>query len=173
VPTSYFFCEEPIIWGWASWADRWATYDSKMTNIKEAINTSAIKELYEDAYRRETEINKIKQLSAHKINSWATRWGYSVRVQNGLCIIPSKNLVINIGFGKEASNTLDDNHPLSSLQLEDLSFPLIHPTYIIRSALWEEQFFYPGQHAHRYLSYKELALLIYYKIKDRLFTKKK
>jgi hypothetical protein len=167
LPYSYFFCEEPIIWGWATWADRWKYYDGNLSHIDDAQADGSFKSLYNDPYRQEVEVDKIQSLKQNKLRSWATRWGYSIRVQNGLCILPTRNLVMNIGFGDEASNTLDESHPFSNLQQEEMEWPLKHPDYIIRSQNWEEKYFYPGQNSHRYISFKEIVLTFYYKLKSQ------
>ena len=53
---------------------------------------------------RDKNINKAK---ANKIDSWAYVWLASVWNCNGLTIIPNKNLILNIGFNKNATNTIN------------------------------------------------------------------
>jgi len=163
---SYFFTKEPIIWGWASWADRWAHYDETLQQINDTIPTRDIHLLYQDQYRAEVEINKIKQIKNNDLSSWATAWGYTIRLQNGCCVVPTVNLVTNIGFIEDASHTTDKTHPLSNLQTEKVTWPLVHPAYFILSSVWENRFFYPGQQKHKYISFKELLLVGYYKAKS-------
>ena len=62
-----------------------------------------------------------------KINSWAYRWLYSMLRKDGLSIVPSKNLVTNIGFGTEATNTKSKSQRTANITSEEIEFPLIHP----------------------------------------------
>jgi len=170
-PYSYFFCSEPLIWGWASWADRWKHYETDLQSTQETIRDFSNKSIFADPYRREVEEQKIGALLDNKVQSWASRWGYAIQVQHGLCAVPKVNTVTNIGFGGEASNTLDAAHPHAQLKLETFSWPMYHPSYMARCRVWEEAFFYPGQQAFRFHSFKELVLMLTLKIRH-LFIKK-
>ena len=44
-----------------------------------------------------------------EINSWAYRWMLSHWANNGLSIVPAKNLITNVGVGSDATHTQDDN----------------------------------------------------------------
>ena len=82
---------------------------------------------------------------ANKINSWAYRWLFSCWAQNGLTILPSANLVTNVGFGEQATHTADKNSILSDLPLEEIEFPLAHPKGMVRDIYadkWEDQHVY-------------------------------
>ena len=54
-----------------------------------------------------------------------------VGLQNGLAILPTKNLVRNIGFTSEATHTKNYNHVLSNLTQYELKFPLKHPQKMV------------------------------------------
>jgi len=51
---------------------------------------------------------------------------YAVWANNGLSILPERNLVSNIGFGKEATHTTDPESVLAGLPAHDLG-EIIHP----------------------------------------------
>jgi hypothetical protein len=48
-----------------------------------------------------------------------------------MVIVPSSNLIKNIGFGVDATNTSEPNGIGSKLQFEELNFPLVHPEFIM------------------------------------------
>jgi hypothetical protein len=50
-----------------------------------------------------------------------------------MSIVPSQNLVKNIGFSSNATHTKDEKNPLSKMESKQLDFPLIHPKEIIVS----------------------------------------
>jgi hypothetical protein len=47
-------------------------------------------------------------------------------------VIPSVNLVSNIGFGESATHTRGRNHPLSDRPRVPMTFPLSHPPVVRR-----------------------------------------
>lgn len=85
-------------WSWATWADRWASFD------KDAKGWERLKE--DGAYRKRFnydntynfyQILKMQQQDA-KTNSWAIRWYYTTFLQNGLILAPTRSLVGNDGW---------------------------------------------------------------------------
>ncbi|HBE71611.1 MAG TPA: hemolytic protein HlpA-like protein [Planctomycetaceae bacterium] len=98
----YYFSKYLHCWGWATWKRAWAHYDHEMStkDIKEVARSYA-------AEPTEAEVWQKKFLSAKhmELNSWATRWMYSIWSRNGLVATPQKNLVSNIGFDDRATHT--------------------------------------------------------------------
>ena len=68
----------------------------------------------------------LDQLAAGQIDTWDMIWQFSCWQQGFLTVIPAVELVENIGFGIDATHTLDERSPLGSPG--SLSFPLRHPT---------------------------------------------
>ena len=128
---SYYFSRFNHCWGWASWRRAWSYYEKDMQSwpyIRDnnylqdiLLDKTAVKywgKIFETAYRNE-------------IDSWAYRWTFSCWIQNGLSVLPSVNLVSNIGFGGDATHTSGDSR-LSKMTASELSFPLKHPNWMIR-----------------------------------------
>ncbi|OUL18640.1 hemolytic protein HlpA-like protein, partial [Nostoc sp. T09] len=55
-------------------------------------------------------------------------------LQNGLTILPNVNLVSNIGFSTEASNTKDIYSPFANYPTQAMEFPIKHPLFMVRDA---------------------------------------
>ena len=70
-----------------------------------------------------------------KIDSWAYIWTLSCWIQNGLAILPSVNLISNIGFNSDGSHTLNRRSRYANMRVDSLVFPLNHPTYVIRDSM--------------------------------------
>jgi hypothetical protein len=121
---SYYFSRNVHIWGWASWRRVWKQY-------KVDLNDSEFKEI--DSFH----INFIhkKRLRdqlfwAVKRNStWEIQLQYLAYRKNFFCIVPKNNLIKNIGFEGEYTNTkpnrIDKKH--LCLDSKELSFPLVKP----------------------------------------------
>jgi hypothetical protein len=50
--------------------------------------------------------------------------------QNGLCIVPEKNLMDNIGFDEDSTHTQQRNTIFENLKVQSLQFPLRHPLFV-------------------------------------------
>lgn len=132
-PHSYYFSRYNHCWGWASWRRAWRYYDPEMTSWPEMRNSewlldigcgsSAFKAYWQGIFDR---------TSNGEVDTWDYQWTYSMWEQHGLAILPSRNLVENIGFGSDATHTTDPSGVGSGLVLEGLDLPLIHPDLMVR-----------------------------------------
>lgn len=125
---SYGFSNYPQCWGWATWARAWGKYNFKITNKKfEKTLLQKVPNLTEKIFWKTV----IKLIRDRKISTWDYQWTFTHLLEGGLAVTPSVNLVQNIGFGSEATNTR------FSLTKDNISktihFPLIHPTNIAAS----------------------------------------
>ncbi|MFZ5437828.1 MAG: glycosyltransferase family 2 protein [Patescibacteria group bacterium] len=122
---SYYFSQYPHSWGWATWKRAWKLFDNEMTDWQQVWKnhhySSPLVKYY--WYLIFTAVSKLK------IDSWAYRWTYSSFKHNLLTIIPAKNLVKNIGFGEQATNTKYKSN-VNSLKANKINFPLKHPSKI-------------------------------------------
>lgn len=128
---SYFFSRYNHCWGWASWRRAWAMYDSDMSSWPKLRKQNWLAGIgYGDRHFVGYWRRLFDRVHASRINSWAYRWTFSCWSQNGLSILPARNLVSNIGFSDEATNTGAGNALEGVTPLEDLSFPLSHPQIV-------------------------------------------
>ncbi len=124
---SYYMSRLPIIWGWASWRRAWKKYDLKMTEWPRYRDSKKFRDTLPSFAAQLHYRNQMNRTYKGKIDTWDYQWMFALWDSNGLCVIPTKNLVRNIGFGPEATHTLfyDPSYdsPVSSME-----FPLIHPS---------------------------------------------
>ncbi len=166
VPDSYGFTYNAWTWGWASWARTW----------NEILPEGALW----SEYRRE--IRKLKMLSFKERREfrrtlhryikkgqipWDYLFGLSVMSQKGLSIVPATNLVINRGFGENATHT-GTGIPGYYPQTVEMHFPLQHPKEIKELR---------GYHRHAYkwhretLFHKLVSPAFYKRFLKRIFKK--
>lgn len=123
--SSYYFSKLCHVWGWASWARAWKKYNVKIDDeepeIDNVLNNTFSGNGLRDYYRKY--ILKVK--SGH-LDTWDYQWAYTVWKNNGMSIIPNKNLTTNIGFGSDATHTLDIESKLSEMRSYDIG-EIIHP----------------------------------------------
>jgi hypothetical protein len=120
----YYYSIISHVWGWATWRRAWVHYEFNLNN---AIKISPNR--YNNVFRSNKNIIKyykdiFSEMRNSKIDTWDYQWFYIIILNNGLSICPNKNLVKNIGFGKEAThcvnepkwNTLNTANTISSFR---------------------------------------------------------
>lgn len=124
---SYHFAYLSSCWGWATWRRAWEYYDINMKLWKEPEVQQRIKDVIcnvEQANRFEKIFTKVYN---DKSNSWAYRFLFARLLQSGLTIIPSKNLVTNIGFSENSTHTKVDLKKVGNMKTYSMQFPLKYP----------------------------------------------
>ena len=129
---SYYFSRYTHIWGWASWRRSWNNYDVHMKHWPLIRDKKCLQDMFhnEKAVRYWTSI--FDKTYMGNIDTWDYQWLFTCWIQNQLTILPSVNLVKNIGFGKEAVHTKVQNQ-FADLQTETMLFPLKHPDFLMRN----------------------------------------
>ncbi|MFT4802822.1 MAG: hypothetical protein ACI9YE_000008 [Psychroserpens sp.] len=134
----YYFSKFIHIWGWASWASRWKYYDVNMLSFESFKASNQVSNIFRKKNIQKYWSDIFLTVAVGDIDTWDYQWAYTVLVNNGLTILPNKNLISNIGFGSEATHTtnLDSEH--SKLPMHDMNFPLIHPSFMIQDVIADE-----------------------------------
>lgn len=99
---SYYFSHYSHSWGWATWRRAWQQYHTAVANFPEYDHKGRINEL---PFSRTTKKFWLKLLRNTSI--WDSRWLYTTWYARGLSILPNQNLVSNIGFGTDATHTIE------------------------------------------------------------------
>lgn len=162
---SYYFSKYPFSWGWATWRRAWKKYDVDVKLYPKIKN----KEYIKDIFNSSIEISSAKSVLEAAYNGWDTwdyQWFFALLVNEGLAIIPNKNLVRNIGFREDSTHTKEIDYHLS-IGLDKMEFPLKHPPFIIRDRKSDEKYFqqYFWKRVRNFLL-KKTGLVRFLRIKD-------
>jgi hypothetical protein len=130
---SYYFSRYPHCWGWATWRRAWQQYDGAMSIWPRLRDGGWLKDLLGTRQAVSYWRGIFDAVYEKRINSWAYRWTLTCWAQSGLTVLPNVNLVSNVGFMEAATNTTDESY-LANIPAEALSFPLRHPSFMIRDA---------------------------------------
>ena len=128
-PASYYFCNDIGCWGWATWRRAWRKFDIAVNAWGELRNSRFLHEVidcdhFEDHYKPALDAAYHNQ---GEVNYWDYQWAFACWVNSGLAIYPNHNLVTNLGWGPDATHTVDPNSPVANLPVREMRFPLIHP----------------------------------------------
>lgn len=116
----YYFSIYNHIWGWATWKRAWKNYTT--ANLDSKKLTSFINSTIQEKKAKKYWLYILKKIKNNKIDTWDYYWTFSIWQNNGISILPNKNLVKNIGFGKSATHTT--NRLKISNQNFEIDFPL-------------------------------------------------
>lgn len=130
-PYSYYFSLHTHIWGWATWRRAWHHYDFDMVHWPEMRDNGWLRDVLGSKRHVDVWTRIFEAVYSGQINSWAYRWTFACWSQSGLTVLPSRNLVSNIGFGGEATHTRSPSK-FANLATESMPFPLSHPYFVVR-----------------------------------------
>ena len=154
MPSGYgydaYFCPRSSSWGWATWRRVTDSWEGDYAFL-------------EPGYDRDKLIDSLKSLgiyTKHRLETWEankasgvehyeTILGVGQYVNSRLNIVPTKNMIINVGNTPEGST-----HSMSSLNVipkglrriytmntYDIEFPLKHPKYVINDVEFQKKLF--------------------------------
>ena len=105
---SYGFVQNPLIWGWASWANRWQERDYYLETFNPGL----------DLFRKNNWPSRFHKYVFHRHlssmifrgtpNTWDYPWAWTVMSRGGLWIVPNENQITNVGFGPDGTHIFDD-----------------------------------------------------------------
>lgn len=131
---SYYFSRYVHIWGWASWRRAWRLYDHSMAQWPELRDRRWLMDLLGDRNAANYWTQRFDETHGERNMSWGYRWIFTAWRNGGLSINPCVNLVSNIGFGDSGTHTVQHDHPLAALPVQQIDVPLRHPPSVIRDA---------------------------------------
>jgi hypothetical protein len=135
---SYYFSRYTHVWGWATWRRSWSLYDAGMETWPEVKRLGYLNDILADARSVAYWTDIFQRVYDRAIKTWDYPFLYSSWIQNGLCILPEKNLVTNIGFGKDGTHCTDSESDIACMAAEEIDFPLTHAATVVRDAEADE-----------------------------------
>lgn len=141
VPTgnAYEFISFPCCWGWATWRRAWQLMNYDMPDYPAYRRSGVIAESFPSRRHQKRLLELFSKVyhHAHGFDTWDFQWLYACVKNKGLCILPARNLVSNVGW--DASHTRIDD--VMEMPFEKLEFPLEHPAALERNIELENIFF--------------------------------
>ena len=126
----YHFATGGSIWGWATWRNRWEYNNLSLDIIEDKEASRKLKDFLCDTNAFRGHLDAMRAIKEGKVNTWDYYWGFSTKINNGLAIVPSNNLVKNIGFGEDATHTTFNNVEQLNMVTNEIIFPIKHPSTV-------------------------------------------
>jgi hypothetical protein len=130
---SYFYSCYCYSWGWATWRRAFQYYEPELKLWPMLRNTSWLLDILGDPrivafWSEKFDMNYKLGI---RVVGWDWPWLFACWANHGLSIMPSVNLVSNIGFGEDATHTKKPDRRFN-FPTAEMNFPLNHPLYMIR-----------------------------------------
>ena len=128
-PTSYYFSVYNHVWGWATWRRAWNCFDYSMPACpgweSDGLERWLSGRSSAGYWRR---IFSETRRGLH--DSWAYRWTYACWRAGMLSVLPRRPLIMNLGFGADATHTRNRFGAGLQPPVDPMRFPMVHPERI-------------------------------------------
>lgn len=132
--TDYTFSKYIHIWGWATWRRAWGKYNVNIESQWNVNGEFVLKQRFPNSPKDRRYWERIfSDTAMGKIDTWDHQWTYCCWENSGLSCVPTKNLITNVGFGEDATHTLNDKDRNANLSRESVEIPLRHPATILQN----------------------------------------
>ena len=171
-PYDYFFTSAFSIWGWASWRRVVNYWDGNLSFLD---NPYCLRQLQQLIKARGWKSDFIRTCQLHResgLPQFETIFWSHMMLNNGLAIMPAKNLISNVGATQESAHysalrTLPKAvRRIFTMQRFELHFPLRHPRYVVDNVAYQQRMYRYNAWGHPWLkanrSLEELWLNLRY-----------
>lgn len=107
--SGHFFSRFGHIWGWATWKNRWQSFDVNLPELNTYIDDSGFEKQFGPTALAQFKKEQTFLSIQGKIDTWDHQWNTHILINNGLAVVPESNLIKNLGFKSTATN--DSNIP--------------------------------------------------------------
>lgn len=147
----YFYATCGSIAGWATWKRVWDNYDYNIAFAENAYYLELLDKVIYPTWIAKRTVKMAEKLlemskTKKKRNSWSGPWGFNIYLNHQLIVVPSKNLITNIGLVPGATNGGTSKNILPKkiqsifdAQRYEMNFPLRQPKYVIEDRIYNDK----------------------------------
>jgi hypothetical protein len=153
---SYSFSAIPSPWGWATWREKWSDYSPNIENWKSDIGVKGLRHFFGCSWIEAYIFGKFLfgRVADGKLDTWDYQLIYHLIKFNRLGVIPTRNLISNIGFGSDSTHT--KIKPNYLLPADEIALPL-NNSFVARN---RENDLWILKNAYGIVSYRKYILNI-------------
>ena len=133
--STYFFSQYGGSWGWATWKRVYRKWEYKLGSLEDIVNTTSFQNSFPSKFQYDYWKKSFLRWKYVGGNTYDLQTIYLIHKHNMLNIVPNLNLITNIGWDTEASNTISLNNKnpraikfgnIKSFEIDNI----IHPSEI-------------------------------------------
>lgn len=140
VPYDYFFSTNFSIWGWASWRRVTDQWDEHYTFLDDDFNMKQLRQLIKEHGFRSDFLYMCRRHREQQKAFYETIFHASILLGSGLSIVPTRNMVNNLGVTADSTHFAGSVHTLPrgyrrifTMKRHEVEFPLKHPRYVVEN----------------------------------------
>lgn len=156
-----FSCFTPI-WGWATWKRTWDRFDIDIKQWIYIKKKKILMPIFSDVEVYNKYKNIFNDVYQNKIDTWDYQFFLNQLINNKLSIIPSKNMVKNIGFNRRDALHTKGKFPYKYLKSHDVNFPININNHVVRDYKYDKLIF------NKVLNLESVSNKIFHFICDQL-----
>lgn len=148
VPYDYLFTTAFSIWGWASWRRVIEQWEGNYSFLDDDYNLHQLERLIKVRKLRKNFIKICRDYRETGKEYYESIFRTAMLYNSGLAIMPTHNLINNIGLTADSTHYAANFHTLPrrlrrlfTMQRFELNFPLRHPRYVIENVDYKEHFY--------------------------------
>lgn len=173
VPYDYFFASTFSIWGWASWRRVIDQWDESYSFLDDSFSMKQLKALIDTRRYRKDFIYMCRRHREHGKPYYETIFHASILFSSGLSIVPTRNMINNLGATADSVHFGNSIHTLPrgyrrifTMKRFEVDFPLKHPRHVIEHVPYKESVYRIMGWRHPWIkigrSFEELFLNLRY-----------
>lgn len=143
---SYFFSRYGHSWGWATWKRAWEHFDYYMKTWPKFRDRKYMYDIFNSKKEIEYFTKNFNNVYKDPSSVWDYQFAFTIFSNGGLSIVPSSNLVTNIGFVGTHSNQKNKYH---KRPVNDKFEVIKHPDFIIRNTWYDDYHFLHHQYRRK------------------------
>ena len=171
VDTDYFFTSVFSVWGWASWRRVAELWDEKYSFMHDPYNLHQLKALIRQRHLRPDLLKMFKRHSESGVEYFETISWAAMLLNSGLTIMPTKNMINNVGISADSTHFSNTSLKTTPRQLRriytmrrlEMEFPLHHPEVITEDIEYKER-------AYKVLAWGHPLIKLRYSIEELLLN---
>lgn len=137
---TYFFSHYGGSWGWATWKRVWNLYDFILSDFNQQIKKKSYWGSFDSYFERLFWTRRFRTVYKGGGNTYDYQAKYLIHTRNMLNIYPNVNLVTNIGWDEQGSNTKGYNEKFANKPITEID-QIIHPNEIKRDEIVDNKIF--------------------------------
>ena len=146
-PADYLFARTCTIWGWASWRRAFNTWDADYRFVDDPDEWARFKSLVKKHHLHKDYIYMTQRHKQTGVPYYESIAFAAMVLHDGLCIVPAKNLINNLGplagdsvhYGDQLATLPRGYRRLFTMRRHELSFPLKHPAQVVEDEAFRER----------------------------------
>lgn len=91
-----FFYRSMFCWGWATWGRAWQHFNGDAANLYQQLEAKGFPKDF-NVHPSNEFYDSLRANMEGRVTTWAIKWLSTIYLMGGLCLVPGKSLVRNIG----------------------------------------------------------------------------